>query len=112
MDLNLQNGIQILHLITGEDIIAGVEHDLTKEVSLSYPMLIVNQPTQDERTGEFKFNVMMWPYVMHAKDTKIRIRIRDIVLAYEANAEMYEEYGRQKGNGLVLPGKTPSLLLG
>ncbi len=90
--------IKIVKIGTGEDIIADVETDDTKDhfnrtgITLKHPVNLVFTP-------EGLAMVPLMPFAKH-KDNKIIITEKDIVMVTDAETDLENEYREKFGSGI------------
>jgi len=81
--------VKIIKLVTGEEVLSEVK-DLPDGVVLIKPMMLVMQQQ----------GLQMVPWLMLAKEQKIKILKDKIVMQYEAKAELVSAY-QQQVTGIV-----------
>jgi hypothetical protein len=100
--------IQILKLITGEDVL-GDSEILSGKWYVTNPVAI-----QIVRGKDGGPNVGLAPFPLHApqvKDNKIAIPVSSVVYSYVPAEDFINNYNQIFGAGIVLP-KTPQIITG
>ena len=100
--------IQILKLITGEDVLGDSEIQ-SEQWQVTNPVAI-----QIVRGKDGGPNVGLAPFPLHApqvKDAKIAIPVSSIVYSYVPAEDFINNYNQIFGVGIVLP-KTPQIITG
>lgn len=89
--------IKCVRLTTGEEIIADVtEHE--KGVTLSVPANIFMQPN-----GKGQVTVALMPLFPYAEKKEFVFPSSAIVVTFAPSKDLYNEYNRLFGSGLVIP---------
>ena len=89
--------VKCVRLNSGEEVIADVtEHE--NGVTLGTPANIFMQPN-----GKGQVNVALMPMMPYAEKKEFNFPKSAIVLIFNPSRELYNEYNRLFGSGLVIP---------
>lgn len=91
--------IKCIKLSTGEEIIGEVSDTIDGgALNINTPVSIMMVPTQ-----QGQFTVALIPFLPYAETKQFRFQSDNIILVFEPNADMRNEYNRITGKGLVVP---------
>jgi hypothetical protein len=84
----MENGIKVLKLITGEELITGVTEEQNGIFLIEYPMVVQQAaPDKDGRMG-----ISLLPWSFSGKTEQVTLKTRDILAVLEATTEMHDNY--------------------
>lgn len=94
--------VQILKLITGEELIGKIVYDRIDEVVIDNPANIHMAPTQDSR-----MQLYLIPYAPYAEKDQFTLSKSHVIMHYEPNVDLLNKYNHMFGSGIQIASSGP-----
>ncbi|CAD8327794.1 hypothetical protein [uncultured phage] len=91
--------VQILKLITGEELIGTVRRFSNDEFVIDNPANIHMAPTQDSR-----MQLYLIPYAPYAEKDQFTFKQEHVIMQYEPNTDLLNKYNHMFGSGIQIAG--------
>lgn len=89
--------ISCIKLVSGEELVGDVTNTLQGEVQISQPLMVVIMPT-----GQGSFQVGLAPYLPYTEEKTFVYRKESVILQFEPNLQMQNQYKEMTGQGIVI----------
>lgn len=91
--------IQILKLITGEELIGKIVVQDDAGIVIDNPANIHMAPTQDSR-----MQLYLIPYAPYAETDQFTLKTEHVIMQYEPNTDLLNKYNHMFGSGIQIAG--------
>ena len=91
--------IQILKLITGEELIGKIVVQDDAGIVIDNPANIHMAPTQDSR-----MQLYLIPYAPYAEKDQFTLKQQHVIMQYEPNTDLLNKYNSMFGSGIQIAG--------
>lgn len=94
--------VQILKIITGEELIGKIVDEGELGVVIDNPANIHMAPTQDSR-----MQLYLIPYAPYAEKDQFTLKQEHVIMQYEPNTDLLNKYNHMFGSGIQIAGAGP-----
>lgn len=94
--------VQIVKIITGEELIGNIINDQFDEIVIDNPANIHMAPTQDSR-----MQLYLIPYAPYAEKDRFTLSKSHVIMQYEPNVDLLNKYNHMFGSGIQIAGVGP-----
>jgi len=91
--------VQILKLITGEELIGKIVANDFAGIIIDNPANIHMAPTQDS-----KMQLYLIPYAPYAEKDQFTLKQEHVIMQYEPNTDLLNKYNHMFGSGIQIAG--------
>lgn len=95
------SSVKIIRLLSGEEIVGEISAETVHEIHISKPAMIQLVPSQSGGIG-----VTLFPFGAYAAKDVFEFKRQHIVTTFEPSKELYNNYNKLFGSGLVVAGPT------